>query len=335
MNKFRTFVMWAALILIILLIVFSIYGAFLGSANAQNFFNSLPLAVYWFILGFVLIVRFISLRKLISLPALLLIHLGCILVLVGAMYGSETGQKIAKKIFGIDKIRRGQMLIHQNQQSNQVKLEKGDQIIKLPFSIKLKDFRIEYYEPKYLHLQTRKGNQWKIPVELNTEFDLGSQFGKVKILRKFENFIITFDGNTRIVTESNEPGYNPALEVQIEYPDGAIITRYVFERSPGHTHPQDKFLLAYGGVVRDYISNLAVVENGKMVAEKNVKVNHPLHFAGYYFYQHSCDAQAAQYSILMVVSDTGLPIVYVGYLMLGAGVFWHFWLKHLFRKTRN
>ena len=335
MNKFRTFVMWAALTLIILLILFSIYGAFLGSANAQDFFNSLPLAVYWFILGFVLIVGFLSLRKLIRVPSLLLIHLGCILVLVGAMYGSKDGQEIQNKLFGIDKIRRGQMLIHQNQESNQVKLEKGDQIKELPFSIRLKDFRIEYYEPKYLQIQTRKGNQWKIPVKLNSEFNLGGEFGKVKILRQFQNFIITFEGGTRKVIDSSEPGYNPALEVQIEYPDGAIITRYVFERFPGHTHPQDKFLLAYRGVVRDYISDLAVIENGKVVAEKSVEVNHPLHFGGYYFYQHSYDAKAAQYSILMVVSDVGLSVVYLGYLMLVAGVFWHLWLKHLFRRIRN
>ena len=80
---------------------------------------------------------------------------------------------------------------------------------------------------------------------------------------------------------------------------------------------------------------LFLLKNGKIVAEKNVEVNHPLHFGGYYFYQHSYDAKAAQYSVLMVVSDAGLSVVYLGYLMLSAGVFWKFWLKHLFRKTRN
>jgi hypothetical protein len=88
-------------------------------------------------------------------------------------------------------------------------------------------------------------------------------------------------------------------------------------------------------MVRDYISDLAVIENGKIVAEKNVEVNHPLHFGGYYFYQHSYDAQAAQYSILMVVSDAGLSVVYLGYLMLCAGVIWHFWLRDIFKKTRK
>jgi len=334
MNKFYPALMWVVLILVILLIFFSIYGAFLGSAYARSFFNSLPLAVYWFILGFVLIIGFISLQKLIRVPALLLIHSGCILVLLGAMYGSEAGHRIQNKLFGVDKIRRGQMLIYQGRESNKVTLEKTGWIRELPFSIGLKNFRIEYYQPKHFHIRTSRGNQWKIPVQLNTEFNLGDEFGKVKILREFRNFKITIDGDTRKVTNSKKHGYNPALEVQIEHPDGSIVTRYVFEHSTGHIHPGDKFSLSYRGVVRDYISDLAVIENGKTATEKNVEVNHPLHFGGYYFYQHSYDTQAAQYSVLMVVSDTGLAIVYAGYLMLCAGVFWQFWLKHLFTKTK-
>lgn len=327
--------MSAALILIILLISFSVFGAFLGSANAQKFFNSLPLVIYWFILVFALIVGLTFLPKLIKVPGLLLIHLGCILVLAAAMYGSEDGNQIQKKFFGIDKIRRGLMLIHINERINQVSLEQSGQIKELPFSITLKDFRIEYYEPKYLQIQSRDGNQWKIPVELNTEFDLGSEFGKVKILKQFQNFIITFDDGAKKVVDSNKPGYNPALEVQIEYTDGTKVTRYVFERFPGHTYPQDKFLLAYRGVVRDYISNLAVIKNGKIVAEKNVEVNHPLHFGGYYFYQHSYDRDNARYTILEVASDTGLSVIYIGYLMLIAGILWHFWLKALFKKRES
>ena len=32
-----------------------------------------------------------------------------------------------------------------------------------------------------------------------------------------------------------------------------------------------------------------------------------------------------EYTILQVVSDSGLNLVYGGYVMLIAGVFWHFW----------
>ena len=332
MTRFRTFLLWAPLLLIILLVLCSIYGAFLGAVHAQEFFNSLPLAAYWFVLGLMLVFGFVQSRRLTRVPSLLLIHLGCVLILAGGMSGSEAGHRIQNKLFGIDKIRRGRMLIHQNEQTNLVKLDEGDQVKELPFSIRLREFRIEYYQPRHLQIQHRNGNQWKIPFELNAEFDLGSQFGKVTILRQFRNFVITFDGDTRKVVDSSEPGHNPALEVQIEDPTGSKITRYVFELFPSHTYPQDQFQLAYGGVIRDYISDLIVIENGKTVAQKKVEVNHPLHFGGYYFYQHSYDQEAAQYTILAIVSDSGLSLVYTGYLALLAGVVWHFWLKHLFTK---
>jgi len=235
MSKLHYSILWAALIIIILLIFFSIYGAFLGSERAQNFFNSPALVVYWFVLGLMLIAEMTIFR---GLGRPLLIHFGCILVLLGAMLGSDTGHKLQQKLLGIDKINKGQMLIYQGQESNKVTMGKDSQIKELPFSVRLKEFRVDYYEPKR-------------------------------------------------------------------------------------------------GAVRDYISSLAVIENDKTVAEKNVEVNHPLHYGGYYFYQYSYDTQAGQYSVLMVVSDTGLGLVYAGYVMLCAGVIWHFWLRDIFRKTRK
>lgn len=221
--------LWAALIIIILLILFSIYGAFLGSEGAQNFFNCPVLMAYWFVLGLMLIAGSIIFRR------LLLIHVGCILVLLGAMLGSDAGHGFRQKLLGINKIHKGQMLIYQGQESNKVKVERDSMTEELPFSIKLKKFRVDYYEPQR-------------------------------------------------------------------------------------------------AAVRDYISSLAVIENGKTVAEKNVEVNHPLHYGGYYFYQHSYDAQDGQYSVLMVVSDSGWAFVYAGYVALCVGVIRRFWLRNIFRK---
>ncbi len=69
----------------------------------------------------------------------------------------------------------------------------------------------------------------------------------------------------------------------------------------------------------------------------NIEVNHPLSFGGYHFYQHSYDAEAGQYTVLMVVSNTGLAVVYAGYWMLCIGVIWHLWLRHIVarRKVKN
>jgi len=328
--------MWIALVLIILLIFLSIYGAFLGSQRAKNFFNSLPLSVYWLALAAVLTTGLTAFRRLVRIPGLLLMHIGCILILTGSMWASAAGHKLQKQLFGIDKIPTGTMTIYEGYRENHVTLQNGKQS-KLPFSIGLKDFQLEYYQPEYLQIQTSQGQGWNVPVKTSEEFPLGDDFGTVTIIRTFENFKMIIDGDKQTIIDAPPPGSNPALEVQIKDADGTVTTRYVFERFPGHIHPEDKFLMSYHRVISDYISKLQVIKDGKVVAEKSIEVNHPLHFGGYHFYQHAYDAKAGQYSIFMVVSDTGLSLVYAGYLMLGIGVFWRFRLRgfrfwHLFTK---
>ena len=334
MNKVKRVVMWAALALIILLFFLSIYGAFLGSYRAKVFFNSPPLTLYWLASALLLVAGVAAFRRLLRVSSLLLMHSGCIFILAGAIWGSDAGHNLQRQLFGIDKIRSGRMVIFEGHSENHLTSENDEQTKELPFFIKLRDFRIEYYKLEYLHIQTRQGQSWRIPVEIGSEFSLGQGFGTITILRAFKNFKITIDGDRKIAIDDPQPGYNPALEVQIKDPDGAVTTRYVFERFLDHVHPKDKLLLSYHRVVRDYISELQVIKDSEVLAEKNIEVNHPLYFGGYHFYQHSYDADAGQYTILTVVSDTGLNLVYAGYLMLGIGVFWHFWLRHVFTGTK-
>ncbi len=326
--------MWAGLTLIIALIFLSIYGAFLGAERAQKLVNSLPVSVYWLAFILILTAGLAVFRRLVRVPALSLIHFGCVLILAGSMWGSDAGHRLQSQLFGIDKVRTGQMVIYEGHSENLVALEDGEQIKELPFSIKLKDFRLEHYKPEYLRVQTRNGESWKVPVEVGTEFYLGEDFGTVTILRAFENFQIRIEGEERIVTDEPQSGYNPALEVEIKHPDGDVASRYVFERFPGHIHPEDEFLLRYHRIIRDYVSELDIIEEGKVVAAKNIEVNHPLYFGGYHFYQHSYDAEAGQYTVLMVTSDTGLGLVYAGYVMLCVGVLWQLWFRGVFARMK-
>lgn len=327
--------MWAGLTLIVALIFLSMYGAFLGAERAQNLFNTLPAAVYWPAFIIILAAGFVVFRRLVRITALSLIHCGCILVLAGGMWGSEAGHKMQSQLFGIDKIRTGQMAIYEGKTENHVAVEDVEQIKELPFSIKLKDFRLEHYKPEYLQVLTRDGEGWKVPVEVGTEFFLGENLGTVTIVRTFENFKIRIENEERKITDEPESGYNPALEVKIKSPEGDEETRYVFERFPGHTHPEDELLLSYRRVIRDYVSELEIIKDGKIVVEKNIEVNHPLYFGGYHFYQHSYDAEAGQYTVLMVTSDTGLGLVYAGYAMLCFGVFWQLWVRNIFAQKKK
>jgi hypothetical protein len=311
----------------------SIYGAFLGAGRAKGFFNSIPLGVYWLALAGLLIIAIAAFRRLLRIPGLLLTHLGCVLVLAGAIWGSERGHSLQQKLIGIDKIPQGQMIIFEGTSERHVKLEADKGVKELPFWVKLKDFRLEHYEPGYLIVQTRGQERWRLPVEVGTEQSLGPEFGSVMITKRFENFKITFDGTQRIAVDSPQPGSNPALEVQIMDPNGAVTTKYVFERFGGHVHPEDKLLLSYHRIISEFISDIQIIKDGKVLIEKSLEVNHPVYFGGYHFYQHAYDDKAGEYTILMVTSDTGLNIVYLGYFMLCVGVFWQFWVRRILRKS--
>ena len=334
MQKYRRTIMWLGLVLIIVLTFLSIYGAFIGAERAQQFFNQPPLVVYWTALAILLVVGIAAFRRLLRVPGLLLIHAGCVLILAGGMWGSQGGHNLQKQLFGIDKIRTGRMAIYEGSSENHVFIDGTNEQKELPFSLKLKDFRIEYYQPVYLRILSSDGQRWKVPVEIGKEVPLGDNAGSIKIVKSFENLKIGMDQGKTTYFEDPSPGSNPALEVQITSPSGQTSTQHVFERFPGHSHGQNKFLLSYHRVIRDYISELQIIENNKVVAEKDIEVNHPLRFGGYHFYQSSYDDKAEQYTVLQVVSDTGLYVVYAGYWMLCIGVIWHMWLRHIFSRSK-
>jgi hypothetical protein len=325
MSQFRRALLWAALIAVILLALLSVYGAFLGAERARVFFNSLPLAVYWFALIALLSAGIVAFRRLLQVPSLLLMHLGSILVLLGALWGSNGGHALAKRLFGHDKIPEGRMGILEQTQENRVLIADSNSTRELPFFVRLKDFRMDYYQPGTLFIHSRTGQNWRLPALAGQTLSLGEGLGKVTIRRVFENF--------RIDLQDKEPvaydvpgGSNPALEVTVEKPGAAPGRRYVFERMPGHGNPNDPLQMSYSRMVRDYVSELEIVQDGQVVVAKDIEVNHPLHYGGYHFYQHSYgEDKLGDYTVLMVVSDSGLNLVYGGYLMLVAGVCWHFW----------
>lgn len=325
MSRFKRALLWAALIAVVLLALLSVYGAFQGAEPAQAFFNSVPLAVYWLALATLLGAGIVLFRRLQRVPALLLMHIGSILVLLGAMRGSNGGHAMAKRLFGIDKIPQGQLGIFEQTQENRVRFQDSNEIRELPFFARLHEFRIEYYRPGELFIQTRAGQHCRLPAEAGRSLSLGGEFGTVKIQRVFENFKIDMEGD-KIVTYDAPGGSNPALEVLVEKPGLAPQLRRVFEPSVGHMNPNAALIMDYRRMISDYISDVEIVKDGQVVAAKKIEVNHPLHYGGYHLYQHSYgEDKLGVYTVLMVVSDSGLNLIYSGYAMLTVGVFWHFW----------
>ncbi|MBN1505518.1 MAG: cytochrome c biogenesis protein ResB [Sedimentisphaerales bacterium] len=324
MSRFRRAVLWAALIAIIALTLLSIYGAFLGANRAQAFFNTLPLAVYWFTLTALLIVGIAVFRRLLQIPALLLMHLGCVLILLGGMWGSTAGHVMQEQLFGIDKVPRSQLQMKIGDQTprNRVVIEDGNSTGELPFAVRLKDFRMEYYEPGEIIIRNRAGRVWRLPAKPGAQVSLDGP-DMITVQKVFGNFKLRAEGDKQVPYDA-PGGSNPAVQVVVERPDGTTTAGYVFEYfAPIFTEPIGSDLI-YRRAVKDYISEVEIVVDGKTVAAKAIEVNHPLHYGGYHVYQYSLD-ERGEYTVLEVVSDSGLNLVYGGYVMLIAGVLWQFW----------
>jgi cytochrome c biogenesis protein ResB len=233
--------MWLALALMALLIILSVYGAFIGAERAGELFNSLPMQMFWFLITAGLVASLILFTSLFKHPSLLLIHLGCIGILAGSIQASQTGHKIQMRLFGIDKIRSGVMVINEGKMNDEVVVPAKSRFIgvELPFHIGLKDYRVEYYDT---------------------------------------------------------PG-----------PDGRRA-------------------------VRDYLSNVSVIQDGRIVKTKTIEVNRPLHYGGYYFYLRPPEETRGEQMVLAVISDNGLIAVFTGYVFLAAGLFGRCWLRPLIKK---
>lgn len=327
--------MWLALNLLILLAILCIYGAFLGADKARDFFNSPPLAIFWGLNILLLTVGLFIFPSLRRRPISFMLHAGCVLILLGSLLGSPTGQKWANKKLGREKIYKAAMVIPETQATNQVFIEKDNTWAQLPFQVRLDDFELDYY-PGILTIETASSPPQRIRAIPNTEIALNNPPMTLRILDTFKNCRLSRDDSGQMFPYDDPgPGINPACAIEITFPNQTPSLRTIFARFPGHAHIDEPFTFKYNVVVSDYRSQLTVLENNQPALTKTIEVNRPLHYGGYHFYQHSYDAENAAYTILNVVSDTGLNLVYVGYLLLGVGVFIHFWFMPVFRRLRS
>ncbi|MCF7974578.1 MAG: cytochrome c biogenesis protein ResB [Phycisphaerae bacterium] len=336
MKNLKREVLWGTLVLIILLTVFSVYGAFLGADRAQIFFNSIPLAVYWSLFLALLVVGCLLFKRLIRVPALLLIHAGCIAILIGGLWGSDKGQEMQRRLLKRDIVGSGYVMLYEGQQTNQVQVGEGSDrhMETLPFIVAVDDFRIEYYEPGKLFIGVPgTENQWSMPAEPDTQLDLGPKFGAVRVVRSFKNFRISMgETGTRGAYDDPGPGANAAVEILVTPPgNGQPTPRYIFEQHPGHANPSSPLAFQYRRTISDYISDVRILAkpgDPNAVAQKAVEVNHPIYYGGYHFYQSSYGQDPGtglMYTVLSVTSSNGLMWVFTGFLLMCLGIAWQCW----------
>jgi len=338
--KLRRYLLWAGLICIVILAFLSVYGAFIGADKAQQFFNSMPLAVYWFAFTILLVVSFYAFPRFRRQPGLLLMHLGGVLIIAGSMFSSQGGHEIQRKYFNRERIAKGQMTIYEGYEENRVLVDPNSNpdksnIRQLPFDIRLNVFRTEYYDAGTLTVWVGQDAIWSGMATEGRAIKLPGGYGTIIPQKFFKRFQI--DGNG-VAIDTEGPQANPAIQVLVKRGDGTEQKHYVFEYYAS-VSKEDNFDMSYRRKVSDWISEIEIIADGKVVLKKNIEVNDPLHYGGYHFYQSSYITPQLQgqppATVLSVTSDSGLYCVFAGFLALCVGIVYHLWVVPIVKSKRT
>jgi len=335
MNIIKSITSWAALIFIIALTGMSILSAFIGPSMSSIFFGCPSMVIFWLLVIILLFVSISVFFKTMTKSGTLLIHIGCILILSGALACSPKGQDIIHKLTGTNKIAGGTIMVYEQSAENNVWPANQPEPFTLPFSLKLKNLRIDFYEPGYLFVRTPEKQHWRLPVIEQKKYVLDPNVGSIKIQKVYRNFRITTVNGSQRAYDSNEPGSNPAVLIEYKTPKGSVVDKFIFAKFDNPVFEDDMIYVDYKLNVKQVYSDIEIIKDGKVFKTATIAVNGPLHFGGYHFYQNEYDAVAEKYALLGVVSDTGLYAVYAGYALLCAGALRHFWFRHLWRKKFN
>ena len=123
---------------------------------------------------------------------------------------------------------------------------------------------------------------------------------------------------------------NPAVEVEVRRGSGSGVHLLKAAHGEPLELPDGKTLLSLetqSDDVKAYRSRLAVLEGDRKVQEKTVEVNDPLSYGGFSFYQSGYRREDPTYSGILVVKDPGLPLVWAGLILIGAGMIFVYYVR--------
>ncbi len=355
MKAARTFLLWAALAVTVSLGALSVAGAFLGAARVKALFNSPPLVVFWLLLLALTAAAILLSHRVLREPGLVAMHLGVILVLIGGIWGSGARHELARRLSGSTKVPAGVVVVFEGGRSRDILDARLERTIgELPFELELRDFRIERYPPKdsrwllVAEIPAPDAEPKLLQWEIGQETRIPGADASLTVLEYVEAARAVYPEGAVRDPESDVPAMRLSLrtaqggsaEAWLSPPpgeDAAVLSvQDALGRPTGDAAAGVRlWLVRPPSPVKSYQSEVVVWAGGREAAHRVIEVNHPLHYGGYYVYQHSFDAAGGRYTVLRVTSDSGLSSAFAGFAMLCAGAFWHFWGRPGLRRLRE
>ena len=309
-------------------------------SSESNFINNLGLNHITSNWAFLLILfQFLTCLGLISIKRILqfkwsnagfiLNHVGLFLALTAGMLGTGDLQRLS-----INTYEGKPSWIATDAQKNQ---------IELPFAFYLKDFIIEEYHPKLALVDNKTGT-------------IAQNNGKnLYLIEKgetyyFQSFEVTVDeflaSSARIGNRYhpvNELGAPPSAKITVKNTENdSIQNAWISSGSFSHSYESLKISDAYSMVmtipeIKKFSSDIDILTKDGERISTVLEVNKPFKFRGYKIYQLSYDDKMGKWSdlsVLELVRDPWLPIIYIGIFMMIAGAIYMFWMGNKITKNQ-
>lgn len=242
-------------------------------------------------------------------------HFGLFLVLFSTALGSSDIQRVT-------------MNCYKNQSITQA-IDGASRVVEAPVSITLVNFNIDEFRPKVALVDAKSGQivgkKGKDQLEMLDRDSFNINQYNIRV----EQFLQSSWKNSDSYSASNEDGSAPSAKVKVSK-DGSEISGWICSGSYANPAEQlnldDNYsLVMLPAEPRKFSSELKIkTKNGETV-DTTIEVNKPFHIDGWSVYQLSYNTEMGRWSnlsVLELVRDPWLPVVYVGiFLMMAGAVF--------------
>ncbi len=244
-------------------------------------------------------------------------HFGLFLVLFSTALGSSDVQRLTMNCY--------------EKQPEWRAADISGKTVELPLAIQLLNFNIDEFKPKVTIVDNQTGQIVELKKKAQYEVLDRNSFDLYNYHLEIEQFLETSGkvGNTYFAV--NEPGAAPSAKVKVtDKNGGSAISGWICSGSYVHQPEALKLNEQYSLVMlpaepKKFSSELSIqTKSGKNITT-TIEVNRPFKIDGWTIYQLSYDTRLGRWSnlsVLELVRDPWLPVVYFGiFLMMGGAAF--------------
>jgi hypothetical protein len=244
-------------------------------------------------------------------------HFGLFLVLFSTALGSSDMQRVT-------------MNCYKNQTVTQA-IDGASRVIEAPFSITLLNFNIDEFRPKVAIVDAKSGQIVEKKGNDQLEMLDRDSFTISNYHVQVQQFLQSSWKNSDSYSASNEDGSAPSAKVKVTKADSEISGWIC---SGSYANPAESLKLDenYSLVMlpaepRKFSSELKIGTKNGQSTGTIIEVNKPFHLEGWSIYQLGYNTEMGRWSnlsVLELVRDPWLPVVYVGIFLMMAGALFLF-----------